>query len=150
VKALFRKRLLKLAAHLENGKLGHKKFNFAVFNGHMEKGILKQADENGCATLGCAIGECPFVFPRLWEWSNGFPKLKQTNGERWSCVGNGETFSDVEAFFDLFHSEARHLFMPHRQHPGLYGGVILNVRATRKQVASNIRAFVAKKEKETP
>lgn len=48
--AKFRKdRLLKIAEHLEAGKLGHKKFDFRYFNNGAK-------DARGCGTSGCAVG----------------------------------------------------------------------------------------------
>lgn len=55
-----KKRLRKLADHLMHGKLGHKRFDFNEYNLPSEG-----FDEKGCGTAGCAIGECPIVFPRV-------------------------------------------------------------------------------------
>lgn len=140
---IHRKRLLKLAAHLEKGKLGHEKFNFRIWNGD-SYGL--QLRVNGCGTEGC--GECPFIFDD-WTWSDGYPRLKGSKPEEFSCDG---TRKDIVRFFAITHRQADHLFCPTgtgnaNQKPERYGGKILYRDATPKQVARNIRAFVAIKTK---
>jgi hypothetical protein len=51
MKAVYKRRLLKLAAHLRGKNRGLKKFDFSC--------IISE-----CGTAGCAIGEMPFVFRR--------------------------------------------------------------------------------------
>lgn len=133
------KRLEKLAAHLEHGKLEHKKFNFAHVNCD-EFGI--DIDQNGCGYGGCAIGELPAAFPKEFKWKDGWPVSRSQH-----CNG----FSAAMLFFGLHYREASHLFVPSsklmgsKEDPDLYGGRILGPSATRKQVATNIRAFIRKK-----
>lgn len=142
------RRLLKLAAHLEKParKRLHKKFDFGcVSSGTLEEG------RRFCGTAGCALGECPAVFPNQWMVRRQVGFLIGTNlyeflvGLRNYRYTN--TFSDAELFFGLIPSESRHLFMPNRQQPNCYGGKILNESATARQVARNIRAFLKLKEK---
>ena len=47
-----RERLLRLADHLDHGKLGHEEFDFKQYN---------DTTESMCGTAGCAIGECPIL-----------------------------------------------------------------------------------------
>lgn len=128
-------RLLKLADHLEYGQLGHKVFDFNNYN----------ADENNqahcgasCGYAGCAIGECPIVFPEVWRFNhNGWPVA--------DGFGSVTRYS-IEAFFDISVYESEHLFVPLSQHPRQYGGQRFgHSNPTREQVAANIRAFVALK-----
>ena len=68
-------RLKKLANHLIEGKLDHKKFNFALYNSIIT--YDEKYNKKGCGTCGCAIGECPIVFPKDWCFSKYFePKLR--------------------------------------------------------------------------
>jgi hypothetical protein len=136
MKALHRKRLEKLATHLEKGKLGHDKFDFSALH-----------DVTSCGTAGCALGECPTVFPRQWKLSGSYhpdPRLRRTR------KAPGDSFCDAEYFFGLTGSEAMHLFHPNEQNTDAFGGKHLGESATRRQVASNIRAFIKKMEKTKP
>ena len=132
-------RLLKLAEHLETGKLGHKKFNFR----HFSQGD-RQEKRNMCGTSGCAIGECPVVWPTKWAYGpvrnsrhNYYPKLK---AKRYKYDGVLEC---AEHFFDLNCSEATALFVSSN---AIYvGGFYLEEAlptATRHEVAARIRKFV--------
>jgi hypothetical protein len=126
-----KERLLALADHLEFGNLGHEKFDFKIFN-----------NSNGpeCGTLGCAIGECPILWPRDWCFDfEGDPVLSE-----------GDHMVPMECameWFDIRRSMAHHLFNPTDQSSD-YGGRYLDPNATKEQVAGNIRAFVAKMEQE--
>ncbi len=137
-----RARLLKLAAHLQEGKLGHDKFDFSEFNG----GDFKP---NGCGTVGCAIGECPIVFPRIWEFrqlkSSGSagsisPRLRADNSKDdyfWPSL------HDAAAFFGISSELGRSLFFPNRPRAWVKESTAyLKENATRKQVAASIRQFV--------
>jgi len=130
MKAVFRKRLEKLALHLEKGKLGHERFDFnTVHKNHSHK-------KGFCGTAGCAMGECPVVFPRHWEFLEYDVAIK---GQPHSGFYSGAKF------FGLSAEEHNHLFMPGYQNVESYGGRYLGVRAKRESVASNIRAFLKKK-----
>lgn len=126
-----KKLLLKLARHLEDGKLGHKEFDFSQYNN----------SKNGCGTIGCAIGELPILFPKKWDFKGyeGEPMLKMSSLE--------DTKEDAMKFFDLGYDEVNHLFFPDRQDTTTYGGFELGDDATRYQVASNIRDFISMKER---
>jgi hypothetical protein len=130
-------RLIKLAEHLETGKLGHEQFRFKHLN--MNQGPLGPVHcETGCGTMGCAIGECPIAFPGEWEFKGGVPTL---SGEY------GPEFADwafsAQEFFGINHIMMAHLFIPHAQKEN-YGGGELSPSATKEEVARNIRLFVDK------
>ncbi len=124
-------RLLKLADHLEYGQLGHKVFDFDSYNLD-EHG--KPCQARSCGYAGCAIGECPVVFPEEWSFNDyGYPRL------------NGHGASSAEIFFGISEDAFDHLFIPTGQSTERFGGVFLNRAATKEQVAANIRSFVALK-----
>ena len=127
-------RLLKLAQHLETGKLGHKRFSFDLINSG-------KVDKSGCGTVGCAMGELPIVFPRTWE----FISLREV-AVRGSDRADGMNMEfSVQEWFGISRDERRHLFYPLHQHPDLYGGRMLVQGARKTSVAKNIRLFVEKK-----
>ena len=128
-----KERLLKLADHLEHGKLGHKVFSFLHFNARKDGDGHRV---NRCGYMGCAIGECPIVWPDDWE----FKPEPLLQGYTWPGKSG-------IAWFDITADEFNHLFIPYAQHPILYGGTELGADATKEQVTANIRAFVAHKEK---
>ena len=144
MKKLHLKRLLKLSDHLIDGKLAHEKFDFgeysSAFEYEDEDEILKELK---CGTSGCAIGECPQLFPKYWEWVREtiqfMPKLKDSKCD--------EMESGMK-FFSINEREYRHLFLPVDQSPGEFGGEQLGFSATKEQVASNIEIFVERKAKE--
>ncbi len=128
-----KQRLLKLADHLLNGKLGHEKFNINCWN----VGIF---DDKGCGTAGCAIGECPIVFPESWEFNpiTSYPVLIGMS------IG---ILHSIHSFFGLSRNEKNHLFHARGQKPDIYGGSILSENATKEEVANNIKIFVELKTK---
>lgn len=128
MKAIYKQRLLKLAKHLEKGKLGHKRFDFTSWN-------VGEASKNGCGTAGCAVGECPIAFKKQWRFDvDEMPtlKIKTTN----------DPFNDAKKFFGLNAEQTFHLFIPNSQRCENYGGRVLGGRASPKQVASNIMEFI--------
>jgi hypothetical protein len=129
-----KERLLKLAEHLEAGKFGvdgTKKFYFSCYNlvpRNWEK-------KNVCGTAGCAIGECPVVFPDDWMFDNyGDPILSIQ--PHWSTKGAGMYY------FQLTERQYEHLFIPTFQDTEVYGGEDLGDDATPEEVAANILAFI--------
>ncbi len=127
----YRERLLKLAKHLESGKLGHKNFDFTVINAGMTQ-------PNLCGTNGCACGELPIVFPKTFEfYQEGEVNLKDGSLGDWEM--------DVRKFFDIQDDELNHLFIPNCQDTKRYCGNALGNKATPKEVAKNIREFVKAK-----
>lgn len=118
MKALYKNRLLKLATHLEKGKLAHKKFDYTYFNSGKQ-------NAEGCGTSGCAIGECPTIF-RDWKW---VPYGVVYKGLA-PCEG-------AKDFFGLELGEYHWLFNPYENKLGL---------TTAKQVGKHIRKFIQEKE----
>lgn len=124
-------RLLELAKHLREGKLGHKEFKYDVYNlGEPSRSVP------GCGTSGCAIGECPIVWPELWEF-NGFYGLPVTHMNHFECPSPRISSKD---FFDLSDDEYDFVFIPDgmcelSRNP-------LDSTATRKTVAKHIEKFV--------
>jgi len=132
MKAYHKKRLLKLAEHLERGKLSVDRFDFSKWH-----------EKTNCGTAGCAMGECPAVFPKHWHFRAGLfgnqePALKE------------RPFASVRAsgrnFFGITQAQFAHLFIPGYQHPSLYSGKVLGERAKPSAVARNIREFIKQKE----
>lgn len=133
MKKIFKERLLKMAQHLETGILGHKKFCFE----HLH--ITGTPEERGqkCGTLGCAMGECPIVFPRHFEFKENAVHFKQHAPEVWFEYG-------IKEFFGINWEEVNHLFYPTLQDTKKFGGRKLGNNAKRTSVARNIREFVAR------
>ena len=121
-------RLLKLASFLNT--LKKEKFNFDI--------IAKK--EPICGTVGCAIGWCPKVFPRSFQWINGGNAARVTYLE--VCLKNHGryNFGAVEVFFNISSDDSEFLFDP----------VAYNeTNVSPKIVAKRIRSFVKQKLKES-
>lgn len=115
-------RLVQLADHLKYGKTSHKVFDFTRWH-------------SLCGTLGCAIGECPTVFPGEWEFANNSPVLK----------GTVDTEVSIRKFFNFsVEDDYPPLFAPGgRTGDTGYGKTCyLPDEATREEVADNILAYV--------
>lgn len=132
MKQLYKNRLKKLADHLLSGKLGHKKFDFSSWN--------RTEDYDGgepykCGYAGCAIGECPIVFKRDWEFGpKGNPSLKGMRNLY--AAKAGEFYFGIDGF------AFNHLFVPNLQRPDRYGGRRLGDKAKAPSVAKNILTFL--------
>ena len=136
-----RERLLKLADHLEKGKLFHDMFNFGLYStAHETNPIIPAAVGGGttCGTMGCALGECPTVFPDEWVLIRGYPNIVAEVVEGYA----GAPRNSAAKFFDIDPRAVDHLFYPDHQNIIRYGGKDLNSTATKEEVAANIRAFV--------
>lgn len=147
------KRLIKLATHLEKGKLGHKKFDFTTYN----SGEIYDKENKGCGTSGCAIGECPIVFPNEWSFNKRFGFNPVLNGTRikGGFAGDyqkqGSSDSGMK-FFGLSYEEYKLLFIPvftvnDRDLVNINGtklNQLLDI-SRRKTVAKQIRKFVKAK-----
>lgn len=166
-----KERLLKLADHLEYGKLGHESFNFKQITTVTEIG-------NFCGTNGCGIGECPIAFSDDWE----FKRLKVYDDIESGLVTVGlksekdatyySPFKGAKEYFELDTLEVEILFVPicdidneieeiiinyedddegwnpieayiYINEKKFYG---LNWGATKEDLAKNIRKFVELKE----
>jgi hypothetical protein len=127
-------RLNILAEHLEDGKLAHDAFDFSVY--HFNP--VEVEPSSTCGTVGCALGECPGLFPKDWYFSGPVPRLTGTE-----YLG---AYTSASIYFGISYEAAQHLFSPNDQKPALYGGKILGPDATRYEVAENIREFIKRKE----
>lgn len=118
-------RLRKLARHLRSGKLGHKEFNFGVWN---------DASGPRCGTAGCAIGECPILFREDWRFDSiGFPVLrKRTKEAKREPEAAEDTESAAMQYFGLRLYEVCRLFTPSPELP---------VYSTAAEVADAIDKF---------
>lgn len=123
-------RLLKLADHLEHGQRGHPIFDFSVLS-------QGQRRANGCGTNGCALGECPVVWPREWF----FIRSTCPFGGLYDPVTDGLTTreSGME-FFGTDNDEYENLFLMGDRAP--WNDYSLEDDATPQQVAQGIRNFV--------
>jgi hypothetical protein len=146
MKKIYKDRLLKLASHLDKGKLGHRKFDFGTWSAGATK-------KNSCGTVGCAIGECPIIFPSKWKFKTFHEELVQSEFGKTIYHtdpvlkrGSGTSVIDAAAFFGITNGEAHGLFTPSHE-PAFCGIKRLPYTATRKQVAANLRRFVIAKEK---
>lgn len=142
---IYKKRLLKLAAHLRKGKLGHKKFDFDKFNADIRG---EEISVNICGFSGCAIGECPIAFPNHWKFSRiGVPVIKGCNPGSRFAIRNA-VLSSANRFFGLDDDAFRALFCPlalwEKRHKDFdYLKPLFKVaKVTKEQVAANIEAFV--------
>jgi hypothetical protein len=127
--AVGNRRLLALADLLE--KLPRKRFDYSNWVGDNWTGDPKLS----CGTTACALG-----------WATTMPNLRRA-GLRLNKAGSPYNIKDEErdelaacGLFCLEPYEARHLFMPNQQYRGQ---PTLSIGATPKQVARNIRHFVA-------
>lgn len=131
-----KRRLLKLANHLLKGELGHEDFYFGAYNSG-------EYGEKGCGTRGCAIGECPIIFPRDWVFAKEYnvysPVLKSVAKDI-MAISQPEIRSGME-WFDLTRREYDSLFLP------IEGGGKLSTNASREAVANSIIDFVNSKSK---
>ncbi len=151
--------LLKLATHLEVGELGHKEFDFTTWNNSKRRNgtlctfdtwlVLKPAgakfnERNRCGTVGCAIGEMPFVAPDDWFFDEreGMPYYKD------SMATKSWPLYSAQDFFGISNSEAGAMFIPTGNVGMKHGCPLLPSTASKEQVAANIRLFVAYKDKQ--
>lgn len=147
----YKDRLKKLAKHLIEGKLGHKKFDFNTWNtGSHMKGSIWRTEEvppGSCGYAGCAIGECPIVFKRAWKFDAAAdPIIREpltVEGGWWDSKAE----LSGRQFFGLDKSEFNHLFIPEGQNTEQYGGRYLGEKAKAKSVGKNILAFLERKAK---
>lgn len=137
----YAQRLLKLARHLERGKLIHEEFKFTTWN---EAPWARKTKSKipSCGFSGCALGECPGVFP---GWTFGDGRVVGTTPTYRSKDG----YDAAEIFFGLSPIESRMLFSGGgyrgytRQPTELPARLVWD--STKEEVAANIRAFVKKK-----
>jgi hypothetical protein len=152
-------RLQKIADHLRTGKLGHKHFNFSSFNTNSDNTDFVTGGPEVCGTMGCAVGEFPFIFPKHFAFRNVDPwgHSSEASGPRLrkgsSGTYGGACQEDAERFLGINSSMFCHLFIPSgnpggndfdpdSQNPTRYGGRKLKPYSTALAVAKNIEAFI--------
>jgi hypothetical protein len=125
MKAIHRKRLAKLAAALR--QIPRKQFDLQVV-------VQGDPDKLGCGSVACAVGHCPLIFPRSWEWSkdeyllNRFNvKLRGKRSTKW--------YRSAEIFFGLSSDDVLSMFV--KSH-----GYRYNATVTPKMVARKIEKFL--------
>ena len=136
-------RLLALAEFLETDPRvkGHFGMDYELMQRAANGGLMPlkksrrgRPDLQTCGTVACAMGWAPHV-PAIRRAGLGY--VNTPSG--WSLALNGgETYYDLAAkqLFDISDDDRRLLFMQHDGH------------RTPKQVARNIRRFVAKRQRE--
>lgn len=113
-------RLLRLAEHLEGGKLGHIRFNYAITHSY-------------CGIVGCAMGELPYIWPDEFKFLDGY--MSVFNKKRLDL-----NFVEAQCeFFGISDYERNYLFFP------MMNGNTLRGSASKEEVAAHIRSFVASK-----
>ena len=135
-------KLIQLAEHLLNGKLGHEKFNFDTFNSFDCGKRPEDKDigtENVCGTSGCAIGECPVLWPIEWKFSKVGVSLFGTPVAGRPVLIDCEkyeegTMDSACTFFDIDYKVYDYLFLP--KAPGRPNSLKSN--ATKEEVAGRI------------
>lgn len=139
-------RLLKLADFLH--ALPPEKFDFGV----VVNGPDMPRKELDCGSVGCAVGWCPVVFPKLVKYR----KIKQRGlfiRNTYVVVakdlrGHTPTYHLAavgKLLFGLSHDQSHGLFNPGDQDK--IGYAYLGRNASNKQVAAIIRRFVARERK---
>jgi hypothetical protein len=145
-----KERLLKLANHLLTGELGHEYFEFSHFN-HGKHHDPKKV-EIRCGSRGCALGECPIVFPEDWMFTLYDYKKEYSSFPVLSIGRRKDTFVDAMIFFDINDHETQVLFNPYMTSFVLrIDGVIIRTLskfASKEEVANQLIEFVKLKEDE--
>lgn len=155
------KRLKKLADYLSKPKLpSGRKFDFGTVNdGKVEfqiDGNKIKVKPGSCGTAGCAMGELPFCFPKDWKYPEPEidvcgDEIVVTNNLQPQRVGgnyatiSGFDWSDASDYFGVIPDVVSDLFdVNDVGDKSPYGGFKkLGPRAKAKQVAANIRTFIA-------
>jgi hypothetical protein len=138
-------RLETLRGHLRCGELAHEKFDFSVFN----KGHARcEPPVPGCGYAGCAIGECPALFPDDWEFVLAYPEHDACTPRLRGSARRGlyPEIEDAAEFFDLTPMATRALFMGNECYYIRDLGLELGGQdweATRYDVAAEIDVYLA-------
>jgi hypothetical protein len=127
-------RLLKLADFLDT--IPRQKFNINYITnicGDIELSN-KSIKDPECGSVGCAIGYCPVVFPRLFKY---YRRITSITHPEVICIKTGKVnFEAVEDVFGLAMGESQQLFS---------AVSYIGKRSTPHAVAQNIRKFVKRK-----
>ncbi len=118
--------LRQLAAHLRSDHRAHPIFDFNFFNSG-----YSELTPNVCGTRGCAVGECPAIWPEVWKWRryDVVATITAENGKPY----NVENYEAAAYFFQITMNDSHFLF----------GGYEcpLNSDATAEDVADHIEKF---------
>lgn len=87
--------------------------------------------ETDCGTAGCAMGELPAVYPKIFSYVNGY--LCFLNDAKMPIY---ELEMNIGKFFGLTEKERYFLFYPN------WGCNNLSAGSTKEEVAKHIREFV--------
>ena len=133
-------RLLKLAEHLENGRPGgHVEFYFGDWHRPLPPDERATPQEpTHCGTLGCAVGECPVLWPEEWAFIDGYPRLR-------SVLGISSVIGSAASFFGINIEDTVCLFTPgeYRWWWEPITASVLRSTASAEDVAESIRMYVA-------
>lgn len=127
-----------LANHLERGELNPPVFDIKYY-------IDKDTLPFSCNTAGCAIGNLPTLFPKVWAFSKignqpVFIKSIDCLDTEYSIANL--TTNQARSFFQLTDFEFGHLFVVESQDTRTFGGIDLEEDCTQFEVAQNILEFL--------
>jgi hypothetical protein len=138
-------RLEKILQYLESGDLFHTKFDFSL--------IYLTTD---CGTAGCVMGEFHQIFPEdfhiaipTFERLHSMEYIDENNPTVVHIASGRNVGHVVEEYLGLCELAIGHLFYPRLQKIRQYGGKRLNSKATKEEVAGNLRIFIERYFKET-
>lgn len=132
-------RLGVLADALEDFEQKGRVFDLTVF--HKENA---PTGLNACTTVGCAIGECPYIWPDAWVFDHvtKLPVLRAKElGTLWRFDSNS-VIAHAREWFGLSEDEVNHLFMPAYMVDDIEEGSVLPADASADEVLANIRKFI--------
>ena len=151
MKAFHKKRLAKLADHLSSGKLGHDVFDYNTWGLFESSGKQNKQYKVSCKTSGCALGECPTIFPRHWKYRDldlaYFTKQLAEDKEveiepgLRTNIGYADPLHDAQEFFGISSDLAEFLFIAECWYSDLDCNDLdsPNSGATKKEVAKHIK-----------
>ncbi len=102
-------------------------FDYDAYDAAKANALKEMAKfEPNCGAVACAVGWCPYVFPRSFKWEHSIVTLKDGTDEY-------SNFQAVEKFFGINTKQCEYLFMPQSYHKSKRGP---------KSVAARIESFV--------
>ena len=147
---IHKRRLLRLARHLLYGELAHSRFDFNTWNGEWYGSAKSLRTKNVCGFSGCAIGECPRVFPGTFKWNGNDIVSRDGKFNAYESIVQRNYLPTAAekglSFFGLTQDEAQFLFIPHARASNfsIIDGT-LPAEASRYDVGNHILKFVVKK-----
>lgn len=133
------KRFTELIAYLEQPDYP-KHFNFNHFKLEADELPLSVIGTRpACSTSGCALGDCPTLFPKQWHFYQGVPAL----------IGRGsaymtEAYYSAALFFGMTEMESDTLFKPGSGSIDVCGKRLFRMPllSTRFDVAKNLKRYL--------